>query len=499
MNEAKPLSRGQWQALVAAFLGWMFVGFEMGLFPIVARPGLQNILAGADDKLVGAWNGWITACFLLGAAAGGLVFGWLGDRLGRVRALALSVVTYSLFTGLKYFAAKAWHLAALRFAASLGLGGEWSLGVALVVECWPERLRPMLAGVIGAAANVGFLLIAAIGTLAPATRESWRWMFLVGAVPALLAVYIVLFVPESQRWKAAVSHGASRPLHEIFARGLWKTTLLAIVFASIPLIGTWAAVSGWLPVWADQLAEKPALEAAKNEILPALSDKERLVSEDVLAQFVVRVAVAKDAQAESQAAADTLKAARLTPAEIARLTERVRAALAQAPQAREMIVKLKKRAAPAKAKTQVLLSIGAIIGCFFAPIIGGRTGRRPAYFGLCLLSLVFCGYLFRWLEAYDAQFLVVSGVVGLVTAAFYGWLPLYLPELFPTRVRATGQGLSFNFGRILAAAGAVQMGQLVSLLGGSYARAGATITLIYVLGLVLIWFAPETKGKPLPE
>jgi MFS family permease len=211
------------------------------------------------------------------------------------------------------------------------------------------------------------------------------------------------------------------------------------------------------------------------------------------------VAVAKDARTESQAASDVLGVARLTPAEAARLTERVRSELARAPQAREAIVELRKRAAPAKAVTQVVVSIGAIIGCFFAPVIGGKIGRRPAYFGLCLLSLVLCGYQFRCLSAYDSQFLAISGIVGCVTAAFYGWLPLYLPELFPTRVRATGQGLSFNFGRILAAAGAVQMGQLVSLLGGSYARAGAAITLIYTLGLFLIWLAPETKGKPLPE
>jgi hypothetical protein len=90
-------------------------------------------------------------------------------------------------------------------------------------------------------------------------------------------------------------------------------------------------------------------------------------------------------------------------------------------------------------------------------------------------------------------------LVGAGTAAFYGWLPLYLPELFPTRARATGQGFCYNLGRIFAALGALQMGQLLSYYGGSYARAGATITLIYALGLVVIWFGPETKDKPLPE
>ena len=151
--------------LAAALLGWMFDGLEMGLFPLVARPALQQMQTGTQvsDAFIGHWMGIITAAFLLGAAAGGLAFGWLGDRVGRVRALSLSVLTYSLFTGLTYFAQTPWHLALTRFCAALGMGGEWSLGVALVMEVWPERFRPMLAGIIGAAANVGFALIAIIG------------------------------------------------------------------------------------------------------------------------------------------------------------------------------------------------------------------------------------------------------------------------------------------------------------------------------------------------
>jgi hypothetical protein len=126
-------------------------------------------------------------------------------------------------------------------------------------------------------------------------------------------------------------------------------------------------------------------------------------------------------------------------------------------------------------------------------------GRRPAYFLLCLASLLACGFLFRRVTEYGPLFLVMVFLVGGSTAAFFGWLPLYLPELFPTRVRATGQGLCYNSGRIFAAVGAIQMGHLLSFYEGSYARAGATITLIYALGLFVIWLGPETRGKPLPE
>ena len=157
-HDHKPLGRAEWFTLAAALLGWMFSGLEQGLFPLVARPALQDLLHVNDDAVVGLWNGRFVASFLLGAAFGGLVFGWLGDRIGRVRALALSILVYSGFTGAGYLATQAWHLTALRFVASLGMGGEWALGVALVMECWPDHLRPMLAGIIGAASNVGILL-----------------------------------------------------------------------------------------------------------------------------------------------------------------------------------------------------------------------------------------------------------------------------------------------------------------------------------------------------
>jgi MFS family permease len=128
-----------------------------------------------------------------------------------------------------------------------------------------------------------------------------------------------------------------------------------------------------------------------------------------------------------------------------------------------------------------------------------RIGRRAVYFGLCLSSLLVCGYLFRAMDDFNASMLFVIGLAGFTTAAFYGWLPLYLPELFPTRMRATGQGLAFNFGRIVAAFASLQTGALVTRFDGNIAQAAAATSLVYLLGLVLIWFAPETRGQPLPE
>src|SRR5437879_9869672 len=213
MGSVTPPGRlGRWLALVAALLGWMFDGLEMGLFPLVGRPALRELLgAGTSEDVVGRWYGVITAGFLVGAATGGVLFGWLGDRLGRVRAMTLSVATYAVFSGLCGVVSQAWQVAVLRFVSALGMGGEWALGVALVMEIWPNRSRSFLAGLIGAAANVGYMLVALLGLglqgllgpireglfglglsvdavqwLANERYAGWRILMMCGALPALL-------------------------------------------------------------------------------------------------------------------------------------------------------------------------------------------------------------------------------------------------------------------------------------------------------------------------
>src|SRR3954464_15360993 len=134
LSHDPPSGAGQWMALAAALLGWMFDGAEMGIFSMIGRQAVRDLLHTTDESLVGLWFSVITAGFLVGAATGGVLFGWLGDRGGRVRAMALSVLTYALFTGLCGFARSPVQVGVLRFIASLGMGGEWSLGVALVME-----------------------------------------------------------------------------------------------------------------------------------------------------------------------------------------------------------------------------------------------------------------------------------------------------------------------------------------------------------------------------
>ena len=423
-------------ALAAAFLGWMFDGVEIGLFPIVGRPALRELLGafGPDaDRLIGPWFSAIVAAFLLGAALGGLVFGWLGDRIGRVRAMTLSVLVYSIFSGSCALAHSPWQLAMLRFAASTGMGGEWALGVSLVAEVWPEKSRPLLAGLIGAASNVGFLLVGLValgvstfvGTLGSALaflpdvwvhallrNDGWRMICIAAALPALLALVIRTFVPESDRWKRARASGPSASAGELFSAGLIRSTMLGAGLAGIALLGTWGAVQ-FLPAWAGQFTGDPQKAAW----------------------------------------------------------------------------------------TQIVAAAGAVVIPLGVALLAETFNRRVTYAGLCVASLVLCQVLFHAFGTsprFGGPFLVMALLVNGTTAGFYGWLPLYLPELFPTRLRATGAGVTYNAGRVLAAGGTIGSGRLLSMFG-SYAVMGSVMSFIYLGGLVLIAFCPETKGRALPD
>ena len=153
----------------------------------------------------------------------------------------------------------------------------------------------------------------------------------------------------------------------------------------------------------------------------------------------------------------------------------------------------------AKEYTQLALAGGAIVGTVLAALSGDWLGRRMTYALLCLGSFATCIFLFQFNASYGPKFLFSVFLAGGTTAAFYGFFPLYLPELFRTAIRATAQGFTYNFGRVIAAIGTLQTAALTAYMGGSFPRAATALSFVYFVGLGLIWFCPETKGKPLPE
>jgi MFS family permease len=446
MRELPELSSGSRQHVLAAgFVAWMFAGLENGLFVLIHRQMMRELLGeAASETLITQWLAWNQSAFMLGAAAGGWIFGWLGDRWGRTRALGLSVLCYSLLTLAAWFVGEPRLMWLVRFLAMLGFGGTWPNAVSLVSEAWPGASRPFLAGLLGTAANVGMVLIAGIGWIYPVTDAHWRWTLLVGAVPAVVGIWILWTVPESVRWlrlrelrgaSAAAAAAGGPTLSELFRRPLLRHTLLGIALGSIPVIGT-AANGNWVVPWSDQTAaSKAAREQQQTAPAPAVAGK-------------------------SEVKPNPLEASRR------------------------------------KAWTLMSRSGGGIIGSLLGGLAATLAGRRLSYFLISLASLATSTVLFSQLTPDDPWFNTAAFLLGMFGVTYFGWLPLFLPELFPTRVRAAGSGIAFNSGRIAAAAVTLFVGLTMQNFAGDYAKIGFYTGMIYAAGMLIIWMAP---AKPVVE
>lgn len=407
----------KWLVLAAGVLGWLFAGVQLALMPFAALTISKSIMGAAFNNTdAGAWFAGYSAITMLGAATGGLVFGSLGDRFGRAKGLSWSILCYTVSGLAGYFVQTQEQLLFLRFFVGLGVGGTWPNGVSLLSEFWQDFSRPVLAGLMGAAANLGILLLSLLGKVYVVTPETWRPVMLMTGSPIILGILALWLLPESPKWlETRQSGGAAKtgvPLFELFRPPLLRATILGICLGAIPLLGAWAS-SKWMLPWADQVAgpSNPGY----------------------------------------------------------------------------------------KATAMACWSIGATLGGLMGGYVGQLLGRRLSY---GLISVCACGMnmiIYGLLKPLEPAFLPAIFVQGLMSTMFFGWLPLYLPEIFPTRVRATGTGISYNSGRFLTAAGVMAAGLLIQLFNGNYAKVGAITGLIYAVGLIVIWCAPETKGKQLAE
>lgn len=454
---------GRLVIVVVAFLGWMCAGMHMSITQLTGQAASIDLLdrSGALDAVrfqsfnkmaparndtkprgpglsesdasqlklwkvqIERWYAWYTCAFLFGAAAGGLFFGWLGDRIGRAKGMAASILTYSSLAGAAYLTQSPWQLLMVWFLACMGVGGMWPNGVALIAEAWTGMSRPMVAGVIGTSANVGILLLATVAAKIPITPDHWRWIMLVGALPFLVGLFALFAVPESPRWLAARGEKSTRspgstpprptPVGEVFRPPLLRITLVGIALATIPIMGGWGSAN-WMIPWAGDAGE-------------AASPSDPY---------------------------------------------------------------LKARVGQARAVTGI---VGSLLGGWIASL----AGRRRTYFLVSLFALGIAQYVFWRLIPTDRWFLMWVAALGFFSGIYFGWLPLCLPELFPTRSRSTGAGVSFNFGRILTAITVFATGALTHVFGGDYARIGKVTSLIFALGMLIIWLAPDTSQSDLED
>lgn len=264
------LTPAQWRSGLAAWLGWLFDGLDMHLYTLVAAPFVMELLGAASvtDAAVRAKSSWIQAAFLMGWAMGGGLFGRVGDRLGRSRALALTILTYALFTGMSYFAHAWWQLLIFRFLSALGIGGEWAVGSALLSETWPHRWRPWIAAVLQAGVNIGVLL--ACLTVYLLADHPPRTVFLVGVLPALLVFWIRRHVPEPAEWSEARSRARD---HNEGLADLFRPAVRALTFRTIAVCAL--SLSAW---WAFMFWHPQHLRNLQALADWARADRERLVS-----------------------------------------------------------------------------------------------------------------------------------------------------------------------------------------------------------------------------
>jgi MFS family permease len=236
----RDISAVQWKSGIAAWLGWLFDGLDLHLYTLVAMPFVALLLQTDDSKVVGWYSSVIQASFLVGWALGGGLFGRLGDRLGRARALNLTILTYAIFTGLSFFAMAWWHLLIFRFLAALGIGGEWAVGASLLAETWPKRWRPWLAAVLQSAVNIGIMFAMVAGFLLSGLPN--RCVFLVGILPALLVLWIRRSVPETEQWADAKNQaGQVQPgILDLFRGPVRRITILTVLVCSLSLSAHWA-------------------------------------------------------------------------------------------------------------------------------------------------------------------------------------------------------------------------------------------------------------------
>lgn len=416
-----PLSpRARYAVLFAAIGGLLFDGVELGLMPVASLSVSQSLLGAAyTPTLGGDWFARFTAALMLGAAVGGIVLGSLGDRLGRTRALGISILFYSVFAGLGALVTTQEQMLVLRFLVGLGVGGVWPNAVALAAECWPDKSRPIVAGLMGAALNGGILLLSQIARTWHITPDSWRWVFWLAAAPAVLGLLVTFALPESPLWLASRNRPAGpKPakqtsvVRDLFRPPLLRLTLIGILLGAIPMVGAWAA-SKWMIPWADKVGGGTA--------------------------------------------------------------------------------------SGYKAVVQGWWALGAVLGSFFGAQIAARLGRRRAYGLISAGATALTLLMFLGTAPLQTSFLPIVFAQGFVATLFFGWLPLYLPELFPTRVRAAGSGIAYNVGRFATAIGVFFAGVLFAAVGGSYSRVGSLCGLIYALGMVVVWWAPDTSRKNLQE
>ncbi len=433
----RSLNRDQWKVLIASNLGWTFDGFEIFALFLTVGFALRQLLDAAQYAAIPQYAGYILACTVFGWATGGVIGGIITDYIGRKRTMMLAILAYSLTTGLSAFAWDWESFAVLRFLVGVAIGSEWATGASIVSELWPDHSRGKGGGLLQCGAGLGGILASAVWLLIGLSGPSaWRWMYLIGVLPAFVVLWIRRNIPESPRWERADERrraardlkrsGAALDSENVALTRFTVVDLFADRTVRRPLIGSllmmfsvtfafWG-VSTFIPTYVGSIAAKAGLSA------PYYAG---------LAGFIT--------------------------------------------------------------------SGCGIVGFIVLGFLADTIGRKPTAMLFYFMCLVLTPLVYLWGQSQDiGVVLFLVGVFGFFTLGIWAWAPVWLPELFPTRMRGTAVAFAFNAPRFISCTGPLIAGTLIVGLGG-YGMAATIIGLFFVLGVVAAPFLPETRGQPLPE
>jgi len=430
----RSLSGSQWRTLAAANLGWLFDGYETYALILTVGAAMHSLLEPAQYSQIPGYAGTIIAITLLGWGIGGVCGGILADYIGRKRTMIYAILAYSLLTGLTALSFNWISFALLRFAVGIAIGSEWATGTSMMAELWPQGARGKGAGLMQCGLGIGFFLASFIWLFVSGFGpDAWRYMFVLGILPALLTLWMRTSIDESAVWqqtdarrreaRARKAAGAALSAEEtalnrftvvdLFAAPETRRRTILVFLMSLTTTLAWWGISSWVPPYIASVAAKAGLPGQ---------------------QWASYAGMA--------------------------------------------------------------YNFGAILGYISLGFLADRFGSKPITMLYFAAAFVMTPVLFLWTQDLDLL-LVAAAVNAFFTLGQYSWMPVWLPELFPTRSRATGLAFAFNAPRFIAFLGPLFAGVLIVQFGG-FSHAAMTISCIYILGFCVAPFLPETKGKPLP-
>ena len=431
----RSLDRSQWNTLLATNLGWLFDGYEVYALILTVAVALHQLLDPGQYAQIPAYAGKIIATTLFGWGVGGMIGGILADYIGRKRTMMLAILAYSLLTGLSAVAWSWESFAVLRFLVGVAIGSEWATGASITAELWPDRARGRGAGLMQCGLGIGFFTASLVWVfIGGLGPNAWRWMFLIGIVPGLFTLWIRRGIPESAVWEKTHQRRLAATERQKSGQALDAGDHQLTRFTLFELFAEPKVRTRLVIVFLMSLATTLAWWGISSFVPP----------------YVASVAV---------------KAGLPGPAWAG--------------------------------YTGMAYNAGAILGYIGLGFFADIFGRKPITLVFFAAALLMTPVLFLW--THDLTLLLVAaGVNGFFTLGQYSWMPVWLPELFPTRVRGTAVAFAFNTPRFVAFLGPLMAGTLIANLGG-FGNTAVTISFIYVVGFIATLALPETRGKPLPE